>query len=468
MENGKITITINTDYFTGKTFSSSDNKTKIRRWIKIMKGNQTILPKTQITTTYDDNGNPITEIKEDYDNNKITITIPEYYLTGSTNKPTEKPQLPEGEYKILIYQTYTASTPLTQQPIHLIQMPFNLTFYHHDHLGTTRYITNENGEILHTTDTLAYGEELTAPYENEKDEVLNTITFTGHEKDYETNLTYMLARYYSQGYGRFLSPDPGYDYDQLDPMSWNLYSYVRGNPITHLDPTGMWNFGGLEELSKWQEKELERERRAAKARKRFEDNSGRSSIKNWSLGSTDSDDNNDSSGNMEQLEKPEDHPADGKYYTLTTSAGNTNVPQKLKDLWEPLKVLSIEGGIVYVLNPKSKKVYEFKYVAVGGGLGFEVGFGGASIELGEVNLDKLSDFKGSGVGVSFLITAVHGFSGQIYGAPWYGSYGISGGYCGGAGGGISALYMYTWGGKEVSDLSKIPQKVRQKIKSLLY
>ena len=239
LQKGKITITIDSDYFTGKTFSSSDNKNKVRRWIKIMKGNETILPKTEITTTYDDNGNLITEVKEDYDTNKITITFPEYYLTGSTEMPTQKPQLPEGEYKILIYQTNTASTPLINQPINLIQMPFNLTFYHHDHLGTTRYITNENGEILHTTDTLAYGEELTAPYENDKDEVLNTITFTGHEKDYETGLTYMLARYYSQGYGRFLSPDPGYDYDQLDPMSWNLYSYVRGNPITHLDPTGM-------------------------------------------------------------------------------------------------------------------------------------------------------------------------------------------------------------------------------------
>ena len=48
----------------------------------------------------------------------------------------------------------------------------------------------------------------------------------------------MLARYYSQGYARFLSPDPGYDYDQLDPMSWNLYVYVRGNPVQSVDPTG--------------------------------------------------------------------------------------------------------------------------------------------------------------------------------------------------------------------------------------
>ena len=48
----------------------------------------------------------------------------------------------------------------------------------------------------------------------------------------------MLARYYSQGYGRFLSPDPGYDYDQLDPMSWNLYAYVRGNPVKNVDKIG--------------------------------------------------------------------------------------------------------------------------------------------------------------------------------------------------------------------------------------
>ena len=96
-----------------------------------------------------------------------------------------------------------------------------------------------NNEILHIINTLAYGEELTAPYEDTNDKVLNTITYTGHEKDYETNLTYMLARYYSQGYGRFLSPDPGYDYDQLDPMSWNLYAYVRGNPVIGIDPLGL-------------------------------------------------------------------------------------------------------------------------------------------------------------------------------------------------------------------------------------
>ena len=48
----------------------------------------------------------------------------------------------------------------------------------------------------------------------------------------------MLARYYSNNYGRFLQVDPGYDYDPEDPMSWNLYSYVRSNPVTGVDATG--------------------------------------------------------------------------------------------------------------------------------------------------------------------------------------------------------------------------------------
>ncbi|BBB33453.1 hypothetical protein TTHT_2011 [Thermotomaculum hydrothermale] len=54
-----------------------------------MKGNEIILPKTEITTTYDENNQKITEVKEDYENNKISITIPEYYLFGYTEKPGE-------------------------------------------------------------------------------------------------------------------------------------------------------------------------------------------------------------------------------------------------------------------------------------------------------------------------------------------------------------------------------------------
>ncbi|NOZ12374.1 MAG: hypothetical protein GXO69_01855, partial [Acidobacteria bacterium] len=115
-------------------------------------------------------------------------------------------------------------------------MPFKLVFFKTDHLGTPRVITDQDGKVLSTHDYLAYGEELTDP-----EFQTNRMKFTGHERDPETGLDYMLARYYTSGSGRFLQVDPGYDYDQTDPMSFNLYSYVRENPVRFLDPSGKWN-----------------------------------------------------------------------------------------------------------------------------------------------------------------------------------------------------------------------------------
>jgi hypothetical protein len=38
--------------------------------------------------------------------------------------------------------------------------------------------------------------------------------------------------------GRFTSPDDGTDQDPSNPQSWNLYSYVRNNPVTRTDSDG--------------------------------------------------------------------------------------------------------------------------------------------------------------------------------------------------------------------------------------
>ena len=63
--------------------------------------------------------------------------------------------------------------------------------------------------------------------------------FTGKECDAETGLDYFGARYFSGAQGRFTSPDrPLLDQHPDDPQSWNLYSYVRNNPLRFIDPTG--------------------------------------------------------------------------------------------------------------------------------------------------------------------------------------------------------------------------------------
>src|SRR5262249_3232134 len=51
---------------------------------------------------------------------------------------------------------------------------------------------------------------------------------------------YFAARYFSGAQGRFTSPDrPLVDQSARDPQSWNLYSYVRNNPLKFTDPSGM-------------------------------------------------------------------------------------------------------------------------------------------------------------------------------------------------------------------------------------
>jgi RHS repeat-associated protein len=63
--------------------------------------------------------------------------------------------------------------------------------------------------------------------------------FTGHERDSETGLDFMQARYYASGQGRFASADePFADQWESDPRSWNLYTYVRNNPCVNIDPRG--------------------------------------------------------------------------------------------------------------------------------------------------------------------------------------------------------------------------------------
>jgi RHS repeat-associated protein len=64
--------------------------------------------------------------------------------------------------------------------------------------------------------------------------------FTGKERDAESGNDYFGARYYASTMGRWLSPDPKMISKQrmFDPQQWNMYSYVRNNPLIAFDPDG--------------------------------------------------------------------------------------------------------------------------------------------------------------------------------------------------------------------------------------
>jgi RHS repeat-associated protein len=70
---------------------------------------------------------------------------------------------------------------------------------------------------------------------------VESLKFTGKERDAETGLDYFGARYYSGGQGRFTSVDPIWITKErmLDPQRLNLYAYGRNNPLRYIDPDGM-------------------------------------------------------------------------------------------------------------------------------------------------------------------------------------------------------------------------------------
>lgn len=60
------------------------------------------------------------------------------------------------------------------------------------------------------------------------------------ERDAETGLDFFGARYFSSVHGRFTSADPIFFQNEMptDPQRFNLYSYVRNNPLRFIDPKG--------------------------------------------------------------------------------------------------------------------------------------------------------------------------------------------------------------------------------------
>ena len=123
-------------------------------------------------------------------------------------------------------------------------------YYQPDHLGSSSYITNLDGEVVQHIEYVPFGEV----FIEERNDVWNTpYLFNAKEFDEETGMYYYGARYYEPRLSLWISVDPISNYDPRNNENYldgehnlgvyntfNLapYGYCYQNPIRLIDPNG--------------------------------------------------------------------------------------------------------------------------------------------------------------------------------------------------------------------------------------
>lgn len=104
-------------------------------------------------------------------------------------------------------------------------------YYHPDHLGSSSYITNLDGEVSQHIEYVPFGEV----FIEERNNTWNTpYLFNAKEFDEETGMYYYGARYYEPRLSLWMSTDAS----QEKHPNITTYCYVVANPIKFIDPDG--------------------------------------------------------------------------------------------------------------------------------------------------------------------------------------------------------------------------------------
>jgi len=160
----------------------------------------------------------------EYGNNTINMT----YSNDLSNLTKRKIDCVRFNPEMVNFETYLKSI---YNNLNLNNYEENQYFYHSDHLGSSSFITDISGNAIQHLQYLPNGES----FINQKTTTFDSrYTFSGKEKDIETDYGYFGARYYNSDFSIWLSVDMMSDkYPHLSG-----YNYCELNPIMLIDPDG--------------------------------------------------------------------------------------------------------------------------------------------------------------------------------------------------------------------------------------
>ena len=201
-------------------------------------GNQTQMG--SLTLTFDAEN----RIVQGYDSTAVNSTCYGYDGLGQrVSKTSYGGNGCTGTAKTTVAFVYDAFGNLAvEQQTGTTQTPACLTCYMTwDHLGSVRMVSDTAaGGFTGFHDYAPFGEEVLGGYANRtadwgtgsngKDNL--NQRYTGAERDTESTLDFLQARYLANQQARFVSADPANaGADLLNPQSWNMYGYAFNNPL---------------------------------------------------------------------------------------------------------------------------------------------------------------------------------------------------------------------------------------------
>jgi RHS repeat-associated protein len=173
----------------------------------------------------------LTQYGYDSDGLRQTKDNPDTHVKYLTDRysPTGVPQVVrETDATGATLSSYVHGTELLEK-----NLTGAFSFYHEDGLGSTRAVTDVTGQSVETDSYSAYGTPTA-----ETGSSGNAYLFAGQQRDAETGLYYMRARYYDAIHGRFLERDPARRQEGRYPAD-NAFAYASDNPVNRIDPAGL-------------------------------------------------------------------------------------------------------------------------------------------------------------------------------------------------------------------------------------
>ena len=121
---------------------------------------------------------------------------------------------------LLLFPTSFLPFPHTPLAVQKVYAKENCIYYVYGEQGNIRFITDENGVKVRSTEYDPFGNWRAAIGQSNIH-----MLYQGQQLDPESNLYYLRARYYDPTIGRFISKDPVKVTLTL-PQSQNPYAYV--------------------------------------------------------------------------------------------------------------------------------------------------------------------------------------------------------------------------------------------------